>query len=112
MKYTTTFAADASLTYVCTVERRKSDANDYFANVFVYGTFGSGTVTLFVSPDGGTTKIPLKDAQSGTAISTAAAAMFSIRLGNGTKLTDAPIIYATLTGSTNPALTVALFDNR
>lgn len=110
-KYTLTFAADASLSKVCTVNRRNM-AQEWFANSFVYGTFGGGTVTLFVSPDGGTTKIALKDAISGTAISVATtAAMNSIRLGNGGTNSDALIIYATLAGSTNPAMTVAIFDN-
>jgi hypothetical protein len=109
-KYTTTFAADASLQKICILGRR-NDANELFANAFTYGTFGSGTVTLFVSPDGGTTKIALKDAISGTAISNAAAAMNTIRLANGGTNSDNLILYATLAGSTNPALTVAIFDN-
>jgi hypothetical protein len=110
MKYTATFAADAANTKICDVIRRH-DAQEWFATVYIYGTFGSGTVTLFSSPDGGTTKVPLKDA-SNTAISATTAGMFNVRLGDGNKNTDAPIIYATLAGSTNPALTVAIFDNR
>ena len=109
-KYTLAFTADASLQKVCTVNRNKNQ--EWFANSFVYGTFGGGTMTLFVSPDGGTTKIALKDSIAGTAISVATtAAMNSIRLGCGDNNTDNLIIYATLSGSTNPALTVAIFDN-
>lgn len=110
-KYTATFSADASLTKLFTLHRR-TNATEWFANTFVYGTFGGGTITLFVSPDGGTTKIALKDSISGTAISVAsAAAMNSVRLGNGANNNDQLIIYSTLAGSTNPALTVAIFDN-
>lgn len=110
-KYTLAFTADASLSKVMTV-KIPGVTTEWFANTFVYGTFGSGTVTLFVSPDGGTTKIALKDAISGTAISVATtAAMNTVRLGSGSTLSDNLIIYATLAGSTNPALTLAIFDN-
>lgn len=110
-KYTLTFGADAALQEVCRVNRRK-DSQEWMANTFVYGTFGGGTMTLFVSPDGGTTKIALKDSIAGTAISVAStAAMNTVRLGNGDKNNEFLIIYATVAGSTNPALTVAIFDN-
>lgn len=110
-KYTLDFTADASLSKVMTV-KLPGVATEWFANSYVYGTFGGGTLTLFASPDGGTTKIALKDAISGTAISVATtAAMNTLRLGTGANNNDNIIIYATLAGSTNPALTVAIFDN-
>jgi hypothetical protein len=110
-KYTLTFTADATLQKVMTV-KIPGTATEWFANSYVYGTFGGGTVTLFASPDGGTTKIALKDAISGNAISVATtAAMNTIRLGSGSKNDDNIIIYATLASSTNPALTLAIFDN-
>lgn len=103
------FSVDAANTRICTVNR-PSSAEEYFATVLISGTFGSGTVTMFISPDGGTTKVALKDIGN-TAISATAAAMFNIRLGNGATNSDAPILYATLAGSTNPTITVAVFDN-
>lgn len=110
-KYTLTFNANAADQKVMTV-KIPGTATEWFANSYVYGTFGGGTVTLFASPDGGTTKIALKDAISGTAISVATtAAMNTIRLGSGSKLDDNIGIYATLSGATNPSLTVAIFDN-
>lgn len=110
-KYTLSFAADASLVKVCTVNRRR-DATLWEATSFGYGTFGGGTITLFVSPDGGTTKVPLKDAVSGTAVSVATSgAMNFLKLGSGGTNSDELIIYATLAGSTAPALTLAIFDN-
>ena len=110
-KYTLTFAADASLSKVMTV-KLPGVATEWMANTYVYGTFGGGTVTLFASPDGGTTKIALKDSISGNAISVATtAAMNTIRLASGSHNDDNIIIYATLAGSTNPALTLAIFDN-
>lgn len=110
-KYTIIFAADAANTKIATLQRRNV-AQVWEATSFVYGTFGGGTVTLFVSPDGGTTKVALKDWVSGTAVSVATtAAMNFLRLGNGGTNSDNLILYATLAGSTNPALTVAIFDN-
>jgi hypothetical protein len=109
-KYTATFTADASLTYVCTVNKVRS-LTEWFATAFIYGTFGSGTLTLHVSPDGGTTKVPLLNT-SNTAISATAAAMANIMLGDGGTNSDALMIYATLAGSTNPTLVVSIFDNR
>jgi len=109
-KYTTIFAADAANQKIMTV-KIPGTATEWFANAYIYGTFGSGTVTLFASPDGGTTKVALKDAISGTAITTTAAAMFTLRLGSGSTNSDNIILYATLAGSTNPALNVAIFDN-
>jgi hypothetical protein len=81
------------------------------ATVFVYGTFGSGTLKLQASPDGGTTKIDLPNL-SGTAISVTANGIYNIQLGNGNALGADIILYAVLTGATNPSLTVAIYDNR
>lgn len=113
-KYTTSFTADASLTKICNVHMKKG-VDQYFATVCIYGTggnnFGSGTVTMFVSPDGGTTKVALKDAISGTAISTTSSAMFTVRLGNGSTNSDNLMLYATVAGSTNPSISVTVADN-
>lgn len=110
-KYTLTFAADAALVELCTVNKVRA-LTEWFANIFVYGTFGGGTVTLFISPDGGTTKVPLLST-AGAAISIGTTgAMVSVRLADGGTNADAMKIYATLSGSAAPALTVALFDNK
>lgn len=108
-KYTATFAADASNTYVCTVHKTRQ-SNDFYATVVLSGGFGSGTLTMLLSPDGGTTKVALSDA-SGTVISKTSAGTINIRLGVGGTNSDSPIIYATLAGSTNPTLTLTVFDN-
>jgi hypothetical protein len=111
-RYSITMGADASLTYVCDVHKVR-EHNDWQATAFVYGTFGSGTVTLHVSPDGGTTKVPLLNT-AGTAISIATAgAMVRTQLaGNESFNGQAMKIYATLSGSTAPALNVVIYDNR
>ena len=109
-KYSASFTADAS-TYICDIHRRR-DANDWFGNVLVSGTFGSGTVAIQVSPDGGTTKITLNQDGTATAASGTAAAVYNIKLGNPSKNTETYKLYATLTGSTNPAISVVVFDNQ
>lgn len=110
-KYTKTLTVDSD-TAICVIERRRAGTNAWQATVFTYGTFGSGTVLLKASPDGGTTKLALKDF-NGTAISSTAASVFNTQpFGNGTHLMDYITIYASLTGSTNPSITVDLFDNR
>lgn len=109
-RYTLNMIVDASLTYVCTVNKKR-DLTAFEGTAFVSGTFGSGTVTLFVSPDGGTTKVPLLNT-AGTAISIAAAAMAMFRLaGSGSTNSDSMMIYATLAGSTNANLNVTVYDN-
>jgi hypothetical protein len=108
-KYTATFAADASLTYICDVIKPRSLTN-WKATAVFYGDDGGGTTTLHVSPDGGTTKVPLVNT-SNTAVSVTAPGTANLELGIGSTNSDALKIYATLTGSTNPAWTVAIFDN-
>lgn len=106
MKHSITFAADGTA-YLATVVRRHADATDFVATVSYSGTFGSGTVKLQWSPDGGTTKIDIPSSSS-----TSATVIGLGPLGNATKNGDEPLIYAVLTGSTNPSLVVTMFDNR
>ncbi len=110
-KYTKTLIVDGDVA-VCQIDRRKVDSNNWQATVFIYGTFGSGTMAIKLSPDGGTTKLATKD-WTGTAISTATAALFTTQpVGNGSHLSDFITVYASLSGSTNPSITVDIFDNR
>lgn len=111
-KYVVNFTVDVSLTKVCTVSRSRENPM-WEATSIVYGSnFGGGTVTLFVSPDGGTTKVPLKDWVSGTAVSVGTTGAINfLRLGAGGTNSDNLIIYATLAGSTSPVLALAIFDN-
>lgn len=104
-------SADAS-TVLANIHRR-ADSQSYAGSFFAQGTFGSGTVTLQVSIDGGTTKITVKDVL-GNNVSLSANGYQNFVLGNpSTDLgADQITLYATLVGSTNPSLTVALFDNR
>lgn len=76
--------------------------------LFVTGTFGSGTAALYTSPDGGTTSVAIKDA-TGTAVSFTVNGMTNFELMSDP---SSPIVVqVTLTGATNPSLTLALFSN-
>jgi len=91
-----------------------SDGKDrFFATIFCQGgggnNFGSGTVAITISADGGTTKIPaLKP--DGTALTFSANGAQNIELGFGTSQTQIQI-YATMTGSTAPNVDLFMFDN-
>ena len=63
------------------------------------------------SPDGGTTKVTLKDV-GGTAVSITENDVYNIRLGYAGKLGEEIEIYATLAGATSPTVDIIAFDNR
>ncbi len=107
-QYASAITADGD--YLVGDVHRRSSVNEFMALVYATGTFGSGTVAWKFSPDGGTTKIPLKD-EGGNAASSTAAASFVIRMGNGSTNTTAPLIYASVGGSTAASITVGMFDN-
>lgn len=107
-KYSVSVTADGD-TFVADVNKKR-DFYEWFGTFIAYGTWGGGTITYKISPDGGTTKIPLKDA-SGSSITSNADDNFTINLAAGAKNSDAPKLYVTMAGSTNPAVTVVLYDN-
>lgn len=113
MKHTATLDQDASVA-LCEVHRTVG-LDIFEATVLVYGTggnnFGSGTVTLQASPDGGTTKINLRDV-AGTLVNIVDNDAYNIRLGNGNSLGDSITLYATMAGATSPSVQVDVFDNR
>lgn len=108
-KHTAVIDANESVE-ICTVSRG-TDMDAYETTVFATGTFGSGTLTLQASPDGGTTKVTLKDV-GGTTVSITADDVYNIRLGYAGKLGEEIKIYATMQGATNPNVVVTAFDNR
>ena len=111
MKHTRTITTNDSDTLLCPVVGRKG-SDGYTATIVVTGTFGSGTIALKLSVDGGTTKVSLKD-QNGDAIAITANDAVQIPvMGFGAELDGAPLLYASLSGATNPSLTVTVLDNR
>ena len=108
-KHSATIDADENV-FLTTIGKR-TGVDMYEATIAVYGTFGGGTVTLQGSPDGGTTKINLRDI-SGSVVSITSDDVFNVRLGYANKLGDELMLYANMSGSTTPAVTVDVFDNR
>jgi len=77
--------------------------------VYVFGTFGGGTVTLQSSPDGGTTFIDVPDS-TGAATTLTANGMVNFELFSDA---EEPIeLNLNLAGATAPSLTYVLFDSK
>ncbi len=110
-KYTTNFAANASLTEIASVHVPRGK-EEWAATVAIQGTFGGGTVTLFQSLDRGTTKIQVRDL-AGTLYSTTSNDTFAwvIPGGNSDSQNSEIKLYATLAGATSPNLNVIIIDN-
>lgn len=92
-------------------ELSKNYGREYDFNFAVQfsGTFGSGTLTFSISPDGGTSKIPLRDGPNGSdnLISHTSDGQFLIDINSFDTLQE---LYVTLSGATNPDITVLLHD--
>lgn len=83
----------------------------WLATIFTNGTFGAGTVNYFLSPDGGTTQVPLKNA-AGTAYTATAADYISTgSLGGSNNNSGDFSIFASLTSSTAATVTITVYDN-
>lgn len=107
-RYAITVTADGD-TYIADVVKKR-DFYQWFGTFYASGTWGGGTITYKVSVDGGTTKIPLKDA-SGASITSNADDNFTTNLTTPAKLSQTTKLYASMAGSTNPSVTVTLDDN-
>lgn len=92
------------------VKPRHSDG--YGATILASGTFGSGTISIFLSPDNGTTFIPAQKSD-GTALTFTAAGANNLTLYVGNSARDAGIgIYYTFTGSTSASAKLWCSDNK
>ncbi len=109
MKYTKAITADGD--FLIAYVHRRRDAQTWEGTYNVTGSFGGGTLTFKLSTDGGTTKNPMQDA-SGNTMTLAAAGNFNTKVGSGSKNSDMPQLWITMSGSTSPAVTVDLIDNR
>jgi len=105
MAFYTTTITTTDATEICQVDK-PHNADFWFATIAVSGTFGGGTVTLQVSFDNGTTKIPLED-QTGSAWSATANRVTNIQLGDNNKLSPMPRLYATNSAVGSIVVTVA-----
>jgi hypothetical protein len=80
------------------------------AGIIAYGTFGGGTVTFYISPDNGTTKIPWKDSSGNTFTSTADD-NFTVNWGRGSTNSDMPQVYVGIGAATTPSVNILCYDN-
>lgn len=109
-RYTASLAAENTSAYVFTVHKPRNGSDCCTFTVGVYGDFGTGTVTINVSPDGGTTLLPLAPI-NGSSPSITANGAYTFKVGNGDKLNDAPKIFVAIGAATNPDLDVVAWDN-
>ena len=106
-----TFSADASLTTIATLKNANGEGS--IRGIIEVGgsSFGSGTMTFFLSLDGGTTKNAWDDL-SGVAYSITANKTIPFDFEVKLKDNDTGIIlYATVASSSSPTITVKVYDN-
>lgn len=110
MKTAVSFTTNTT-TQIIPIRRNNKAATNFTATILVYGTFGGGTLSLYLSPDNGTTLIPLTATPSGSSVAFTANGMTQVFLGHASTLSDGFSLYATLSAATSPTLTVACYDN-
>lgn len=95
-------------------QRPNRNILDWRGTVLVWGNFGSsGAIALYLSPDNGTTLIPLTASAGGTAISFTAQGMTGVDTGFTCKNTDVPLeLWAQVTAGTGYNINVACYDNQ
>lgn len=109
-KYSATLSAQNTNTILFTAHKPRNGSVSSLFTVLVSGTFGGGTVTVNISPDKGTTLVPL--VPIGTSAPTITAAMaFTYQVGNGDKLADSPDIYVSIGAATTPTINIVAYDN-
>lgn len=111
MKITTNITADGTY-QIATANTTRSLGKMWEATIFATGTFGSGTVTFKMSPDGGTTKIDMTDWANTVRTLTANGYVLTGPLGVGDRNSEYITLYAVMSGSTNPAVAINVFDAR
>lgn len=103
-----TFSGDGTQ-LVCTVFRKEGNT-PWRGLFFAHGTWGGGTIAWQWSYDGGTTKLEIKDA-SGVPLISSADDSFTSDFVGGLAARDNIQIYAVLSGSTSPSLSVGVIDD-
>lgn len=108
--------ATANTSQMLTYLHKSREHNQYTSLILAYGTANgawSGTLAFYISPDSGTTKIPLTSSPGGTGITLTANGMAVITLGtpNTNFATQQLQIWVTQSGATTPNITVSNYDN-
>lgn len=109
--YTGTLSAQNTSVQLCTIEKPR--AYEYwYANVSITGTFGTGTVTLYLSLDGGTTRVPLVYDGTATSAAVTAAGVVNVKCGWPAVNTTTATLWAGIGAATNPSISISVLDNR
>lgn len=111
MKHTATLSAQNTSVKICDISI-PNGLDKYFANCMAIGTFGTGTVSFQISPDGGVTKFTLKQGETTTLATLTSAGVVNIATGGVNNNSDQLELYATIGTATNPSLTITVVDNR
>ena len=108
-KYTTVLSGNTTGTLIVKALKPR-DLNYWCATLNAYGNFGGGTLSYAISTDGGNTLVILKDYGGATYTATANDVVPIGPIGTGSTNSDAPLIYAVLSGATAPSLTIDVMD--
>jgi hypothetical protein len=117
MKTLTNFTANNQVSLLAIVKKIRREVTEYLATILVYittgssQTFGGGTLELYLSPDGGTTLIPLTAQAGGSPLTFTANGMAVFTTGHPSNNTDTLQLYGKVTGATSPNFNVCVLDN-
>lgn len=108
-KHTVSLTGSSGSEVIGKTNNTPNGADGYGGTVFIKNNSGTGTITLQMSPDGGTTKYTVKDV-TGTDITGTSNGAFSFVTGIGNKVSEYITFYATLSGGSSADFDVILFD--
>jgi hypothetical protein len=117
MKVLTNITVNNQAYLLATIKKMREGVTEYIATILAYittgssQTFGGGTLNLYLSPDGGTTLIPLTAQAGGSALTFTANGMAVFTTGHPSNNTDTLQLYGKMTGATSPNLNVVVLDN-
>jgi len=101
--------AQSTPTFLCSVHKSR-EFYCWFATLMASGTWGGSTLSFYVSPDAGTTLIPIKDITD-VAVSFTSNASLNIQMGVSRDNTDRPQIWCELASGSGASITVRVYDN-
>jgi hypothetical protein len=111
MLYTATLSAQNTSVFICDIQIKRDGASEWFANAMASGTFGGGTVSFQISPDGGATKFTPHSDGTNVAATLTSAGLLNLRCGQ-TNTNTCLKLYATIGSATTPSVSITVADNR
>lgn len=101
-----TLTIDGNETVLLNAKNKRTGIDPIYT-AYVYGDFGGGTVSVSLSPDGGTTDITAIDSGSAVNITSDEARNIIVNSDESNPVQ----IRFTMAGATNPDVTVKVYDN-